>query len=286
MKTLFLFLFPVFLFAQAPNLLGKIEPTKLKEKPYNDWFLKAYESYKPKQSLIADLKKIPKSKMDVEIFIGTWCRDTQRELPRFIKVLEESGFSKNQIKIFALDNTAENYKRSPGEEQEGKSIYRVPTFVINENGKEINRIVEFPVISLEMDLRKILKKENYISNYSAYQKLEEWMSQGVFIDENTSYRGLANVLKNEVKSETELNALGYVLLGKSQKTEAINVFYLNTLLYPYSYNVYDSLGESYLLNNQKELALKNYEKALSLYPESKELAKIIGDLKQTIESNQ
>ena len=286
MKTLLLFLFPIFLFGQNPVLLGKIDQSQLKKIPYSEWFLKGYESYKPKQSVVSSLAKIPKSKLEIQVFIGTWCRDTQRELPRFIKVLEESGFNHNQIKIIALDNKAENYKRSPGEEQDGKSIFRVPTFVIYENGKELNRIVEFPVISLEIDLLKILIKENYISNYSAYQKLQEWLSQGVFIDENTSYRGLSNVLKNEVKSEAELNALGYVLLGKNQKTEAINIFHLNTLLYPYSYNVYDSLGEGYLLNNQKDLALKNYEKALSLYPESKELPKIISDLKLAIESNQ
>ncbi len=270
---------------QSPILLGKTDLSILKEKPSGDWFVKGFESYIPKQSIISDLKKIPKSKMEVQIFIGSWCRDTQRELPRFMKVLEESGFNQNQIKIFGLDNKAENYKRSPGEEQKGKSIFRVPTFIISENGKELDRIVEFPVISMEIDFLKILKKEKYISNYSCYQKMQDWLSQGTFLDENTSYRGLANVLKNEVKSDSELNALGYVLLGKNQKKEAINVFYLNTLLYPNSNNVYDSLGEAYLLNNQKDLALKNYEKALSLNPESKELPKIIGDIKQALSNN-
>lgn len=286
MKSLLLFLFPLIMFAQqSPILLGKTDLSVLKVEPYKDWFVKGFESYKPKQSIISDLKKIAKSKMGVEIFIGSWCRDTHRELPRFMKVLEESGFTQNQIKIIALDNKAENYKRSPGEEQEGKSIFRVPTFIISENGKELNRIVEFPVISMEIDFLKILKKENYISNYSSYEKMQDWLSQGTFLDENTSYRGLANVLKNEVKSDSELNALGYVLLGKNRKKEAINVFYLNTLLYPFSYNAYDSLGEAYLLNNQKDLALKNYEKALSLYPESKELPNIIGDIKQSLSNN-
>ncbi len=103
--------------------------------------------------------------LEIQVFIGTWCRDTQRELPRFIKVLEESGFTQNQIKIIALDNKAENYKRSPGEEQDGKSIFRVPTFVIYENGKELNRIVEFPVISLEIDYpEKLFKKSRNLFN--------------------------------------------------------------------------------------------------------------------------
>ena len=240
MKTLFLFLFPVIMFAQQnPILLGKIDQAQLKENPYADWFSKGYESYIINPSVLADLKKISKGKMDVQIFIGTWCGDTRRELPRFIKILEATGFTKNQVQIIALDSKAENYKRSPGKEEEGKVIYRVPTFVINENGKEINRIVEFPVFSLEKDLLKILKKDNYISNYASYKKLQEWLNQGIFLDENTSYRGLANILKNEIKSETELNSLGYVLLGKNLKKEAINVFFLNTFLYPYNYNVYD-----------------------------------------------
>ena len=38
----------------------------------------------------------------------------------------------------------------------------------------------------------------------------------------------------------------------------------NVKLYPESSNVYDSLGEAYMKDGNKELAIKNYEKSLEL----------------------
>jgi tetratricopeptide (TPR) repeat protein len=38
--------------------------------------------------------------------------------------------------------------------------------------------------------------------------------------------------------------------------------------YPQSANVYDSLGEAYLLRGDKEKAIENYQKSLDLDPKS------------------
>jgi cytochrome c-type biogenesis protein CcmH/NrfG len=35
-----------------------------------------------------------------------------------------------------------------------------------------------------------------------------------------------------------------------------------------SFNVYDSLGEAYMINGQAEYAIKNYEKSLALNPDN------------------
>lgn len=66
--------------------------------------------------------------------------------------------------------------------------------------------------------------------------------------------------------ERFLNTLGYSLLGDDQIASAIKVFVKNTNLYPQSANVYDSLGEAYMVAGNKELAVKNYEKSLKLNP--------------------
>jgi len=66
--------------------------------------------------------------------------------------------------------------------------------------------------------------------------------------------------------EGELNGLGYNLLGQKKIKEAIKVFQLNVEAYPESSNVYDSLGEGYMLNGDKALAIENYEKSLKLNP--------------------
>lgn len=68
------------------------------------------------------------------------------------------------------------------------------------------------------------------------------------------------------QSESELNGLGYELLGQKKLTAAVEVFKLAVELYPKSSNVYDSLGEAYMVSGNKENAVKNYEKSLELNP--------------------
>lgn len=67
-------------------------------------------------------------------------------------------------------------------------------------------------------------------------------------------------------NEGEMNGMGYQLLGMKKINEAIEVFKLNVEAFPQSSNVYDSLGEAYMLNGDKELAIKNYEKSIELDP--------------------
>lgn len=66
--------------------------------------------------------------------------------------------------------------------------------------------------------------------------------------------------------EPELNNLGYQLLQTNKVQEAIEIFKLNVEAYPQSSNVYDSLGEAYMVAGDKENAIKNYKKSLELNP--------------------
>lgn len=66
--------------------------------------------------------------------------------------------------------------------------------------------------------------------------------------------------------ERLLNSLGYNFIRKGKLKEAIRVLQLNVEAYPASSNVYDSLGEAYMLNGDKALAIENYEKSLKLEP--------------------
>ena len=67
-------------------------------------------------------------------------------------------------------------------------------------------------------------------------------------------------------AESELNRLGYQLLGQKRIADAIEVFKLNVNAYPKSGNVYDSLGEAYMIAGVREPAIENYERSLSLDP--------------------
>jgi cytochrome c-type biogenesis protein CcmH/NrfG len=61
--------------------------------------------------------------------------------------------------------------------------------------------------------------------------------------------------------------------------EAIEIFKLNVETYPASANVYDSLGEAYMLNGNKELAVKNYQRSVELSPQNTNAAEILKKLR-------
>jgi tetratricopeptide (TPR) repeat protein len=66
-----------------------------------------------------------------------------------------------------------------------------------------------------------------------------------------------------------LNTLGYVLLKNERLEEALLCFELNTYLFEYIPNVYDSYGEALAINGEYLKALKMYEKVLMIEPENK-----------------
>jgi tetratricopeptide (TPR) repeat protein len=69
-----------------------------------------------------------------------------------------------------------------------------------------------------------------------------------------------------VSAEGRLNAFGYRLLNDGRTEEAIEMFKLNTKMYPESWNSYDSLGEAYLRAGKTDLAIINYQKSVELNP--------------------
>ncbi len=68
----------------------------------------------------------------------------------------------------------------------------------------------------------------------------------------------------KIASETDVNALGYQLLGQKKSDEAIAMFRKNIKDHPDSWNTYDSLGEALAAKGDKKAAVKNYNKALSM----------------------
>jgi tetratricopeptide (TPR) repeat protein len=69
-------------------------------------------------------------------------------------------------------------------------------------------------------------------------------------------------------TENDLNDWAYRMLSRGQKKEALEVFKLNTSLYPDSWNVYDSYGEALWKNDRKEEAIRMYKKSLEMNPQN------------------
>ena len=79
-------------------------------------------------------------------------------------------------------------------------------------------------------------------------------------------------------AEDQLNRLGYQLLQQKKVTNAIEIFKLNVEIYPQSSNVYDSLGEAYMVNGDKDLSIANYKKSLELDPNNANAKVKLGSL--------
>jgi len=78
--------------------------------------------------------------------------------------------------------------------------------------------------------------------------------------------------------ESELNTLGYQLLyGDRRVSDAVAIFKLNAIEHPWSSNAFDSLGEAYRVNGERNLAIASYRLALLLDPANGHAA---GELKE------
>jgi nicotinamidase-related amidase len=65
----------------------------------------------------------------------------------------------------------------------------------------------------------------------------------------------------DITAPNQLNIIGYNLIFKGRLVDAIIVMKANLRLFPEEPNCYDSLGDAYERNSQKDLALSHYEKA-------------------------
>jgi tetratricopeptide (TPR) repeat protein len=83
---------------------------------------------------------------------------------------------------------------------------------------------------------------------------------------------------HKIENPAILNTYGYDLLAAKRIDEAITIFCINVDLFPKTPNVYDSLGEAYLLQGNKEKAKLNYQKVLELDPENVNAKKMLKDL--------
>lgn len=119
-----------------------------------DWYAPEYVAFVPKTKIIKKLKELDLSNISIELILGSWCHDSHREVPRFIKILNAINFQFDQLQMNALDT----FKTSPDYNTNGHKIAYVPTVIVYRNGKEIGRIIESPKKSLEKDLLKIISK--------------------------------------------------------------------------------------------------------------------------------
>ncbi|WP_026728437.1 serine hydrolase domain-containing protein [Flavobacterium denitrificans] len=127
-------------------------------------------------------------------------------------------------------------------------------------------------------IRAILYKQSYNQPKKslALDLLDAYSLKGVS-GGNEAYKKLKNDPTYAIK-EGDMNRIGYQLLQTGKKKEAIEVFKINVEAFPKSGNTYDSLGEAYLADGDKKLAIENYTKSVELDPSNEGGKKVLAEL--------
>jgi len=259
-----------------PRLLGKINKEGLGQEPYSDWFKPAYEAYEPDTTLAGELRNALDD-YKIEVFMGTWCSDSQREVPQLIRLLETIDFPPEQFEIIAIDDAEAQYKQSPQGQEKGKNIHHVPTVIFLKDGKEINRIVEYPRETLEADIVKILKGA-YTPYYNTANQVDKRLNAEGLETFVNDLDKLAGVYKGGPDNYYELNTYSKVLFYSGKQDAAIAVARLNAKLFPEEAYAHAALAKRLHDAGQDGEALQHIQLALELEPEDMEIQDLLSEI--------
>jgi tetratricopeptide (TPR) repeat protein len=110
---------------------------------------------------------------------------------------------------------------------------------------------------------ELLMAEDYQGALAAYQELQQ-----------------NNPEAQDIR-EWIINRRGYELMGREQYGLAIELFKINTILYPDAFNTYDSLGEAYYEAGNIDLAIINYKKSLDLNPDNQNAKDMLAKMSES-----
>ena len=115
-------------------------------------FRSAYEQYQPSSAEIAAVKSL--SGKSLIVLFGTWCHDSEREVPRLLKLLDLSGVELESLSLYGI-----NYnKQEPTNLHQQHHLRYSPTIILLQGEDELGRVVEKPVTSLGEDLARFVTK--------------------------------------------------------------------------------------------------------------------------------
>src|SRR5690606_14574294 len=142
-------------------LVGKHSRKELEVAPYKQWFDANYKAYQTDSEVVSQLEPLLED-ITVKVFMGTWCSDSQHNVPAFFKIMDQAGYAYNDFELYSMTEE----KVTPENFEAGLNVINVPTIIIYKDGKEINRLVEYPINSVEKDLLDILQGKDYKNPYA------------------------------------------------------------------------------------------------------------------------
>jgi tetratricopeptide (TPR) repeat protein len=150
-------------------------------------------------------------------------------------------------------------------------LYKIDTSIISDSQREYYDIL--PLEQIRLNEVKMNKKMLY-DYYSETKSTDKTIN---LIKKEFSKGNESDYLVQE----STINDFGYHLIRDYKYEEALIVFLINVEFYPNTYNTYDSLGECYLLMNEKELAINAYLRSLEINPNNENAKKVLRKLERT-----
>lgn len=141
-------------------LVGIANRFDFEDQAYKVWFESRYEDFITNKEIINNISKHI-NQLTIKVFMGTWCEDSQREMPKFYKILDETKFDMNYFQLICVDRS----KTTEDHLEKNLNIMRVPTIIFYKNNREIGRFVEHPRETLEKDILKIVSGQPYEHSY-------------------------------------------------------------------------------------------------------------------------
>jgi CubicO group peptidase (beta-lactamase class C family) len=131
------------------------------------------------------------------------------------------------------------------------------------------------------NIYRLIKGEDYLPpKPSIFEKCFDVYRENGVNDLKSKFGNIIQSYDFQDPPDIVLNQVGYDLLNEQKTSAAIEIFTLNTDLFPEVANTWDSLGEAYMLAGDKDQALKNYHKSLELNPNNENAKNMTNKLGQ------
>jgi cyclophilin family peptidyl-prolyl cis-trans isomerase/HEAT repeat protein/thiol-disulfide isomerase/thioredoxin len=138
-----------------PLEIGRVDAARLLARVPD--YAERKASYKPDETVLEMVKDAFHPGDRIEVYMGTWCSDSQREVPKFLRIVDELK-SRYGVDVPVSFVAVDRAKQKPADLLAGKHIEKVATFIYYRGETELGRIVEKPASLFEDDLLVMASK--------------------------------------------------------------------------------------------------------------------------------
>lgn len=109
----------------------------------------------PDDAVLAKLAAVTPG-AQIDIYLGSWCGDSRREVARFFNVLDHPSMANPPFTVRLYDLDRGFQERNDFDQ----GLIAVPTFVVTRDGHEVGRVVETSPTNIETELLRLLSGES------------------------------------------------------------------------------------------------------------------------------